>query len=160
MRVEWDFSELYRFADRLRNVSNFEKHMKAAAEKIARELCRKMKQLTPVEYGDLIDGWNGNKFLATKVKNGYEVLIINKTPYARYVNDGHRVRNQKDGPYLQVKHRIKVPSPHQWQVDVSEWYVFGHFFVERGILQLNNTKQIESIIFIELKRWWEECVNG
>ena len=159
MTLEWDFNELFDFADRLSSISTFEKHMKQATQDISKALLKRMKSLTPVDEYDLINGWNGNKFLVTEYDDGYEVLIINKTPYATVVNDGHRVYNQFGGPY-QVKHRVQVRSPHKWQSDVSDWYVFGHFFVERGIIQLKNTKEIEGIICRQLEKWWEECING
>ena len=113
-----------------------------------------MKALTPVDGYDLINGWDGNKFAVTSVNGGYEVLIVNKTPYALAVNDGHTAHNQYGGPYP-IKRRIKVRSPHQWQQGDATWYVFGHFFVERGIVQLENTGEIEQIIMRELRKWWD-----
>lgn len=160
MKLEFDFTELYEFADRLGNISRFEKQMKLATQNIAKALLKRMKDLTPVDEYDLINGWNGNKFLVTNTKSGFEVLIINKTPYALYVNDGHRVKNRANGPYYQVKRRIQVRKPHKWQEDVSDWFVFGHFFVERGIIRLKDTKEIEAILFRELENWWEGCING
>lgn len=160
MKLEWDFQELYDFADRLESMSSFENRMKQATKDVAKALLKRMKGLTPVDEYDLINGWDGNQFLVTEHENGYEVLIVNKSPYALYVNDGHRVRNRKNGQYYQVKRRIQVRSPHKWQKDTSDWYVFGHFFVERGIQQLTGTKEIESIIYAQLQKWWEECING
>ena len=89
-------------------------------------------------------------------ENGFEVLLVNKTEYALYVNDGHKAYNQYGGAYP-IKHRVQVRTPHQWQTGDATWYVFGHFFVERGILRLTETKRIEEIIMRELQKWWEEC---
>lgn len=155
MKLQWDFSELIKFADNLTEFQKLEKAMQAATKRLAEELLRQMKELTPVEEGTLISGWNGNNFVVTKKDGGFEVLIVNKTPYALAVNDGHRVRNRKDGEYYQVKRRVKVPSAYKWQDPVSNWYVFGHFFVERGILKLTETTKIEQIIMNELKKWWD-----
>ena len=155
MRIEWDFSELTKFAAELENLGKFEQHMKNATKRLAKELLKWMKELTPVDTHKLINGWDGNHFLVTKQGDTFEVLIVNKTPYALAVNDGHRVRNRSDGEYLQVKRRIQVRSPYKWQSDVSDWYVYGHFFVERGILRLTNTQLIEQIILEELQKWWE-----
>lgn len=160
MKITWDFKNFYDFANRVSKITLFETHMKQATKDISKALLNRMKSLTPVDDYDLINGWDGNAFLVKQAQNGFEVLIINKCPYALYVNDGHRVRNRKDSPYLKVKHRVQVRSPHQWQVDVSEWFVYGHFFVERGILQLTKTQEIEAIICKHLQRWWEECING
>lgn len=155
MKFEWDFSELTQFGNRLENLSTFNDSMENATKRLSKALLKWMKEFTPVEDYDLINGWNGNKFLVTKQQDGFEVLIVNKTPYALAVNDGHRVKNRADGEYLKVHHRIQVRTPHQWQENISEWFVFGHFFVERGILRLKDTKQIEQIIMQELKKWWD-----
>ena len=129
--------------------------MQNATKRLAKALLKWVKEFTPVDAHQLINGWDGNHFLVTKKDNGFEVLIVNKTPYAKAVNDGHRVRNRKDGEYYQVKRRIQVRSPHQWQNPVNDWYVFGHFFVERGILRMVETEEIEQIIFDELQEWWK-----
>lgn len=154
MEIKWDLTELHDFADRLASFSEFEKFAERATKEIAKALLKRMKSLTPVDSYDLINGWDGNKFAVTNTKDGYEVLIVNKTPYALAVNDGHRAFNQYGGPYP-IKHRVQVRSPHQWQKGDQTWYVFGHFFVERGIVQLAHTNEIESIIMRELRRWWE-----
>ena len=171
MNLEWDFDELLEFADRLSSFSSFEKHMKQAAKDISKALLKRMKSLTPVDEYDLINGWIGNNFLVTEYKDGYEVSIVNKTPYALAVNDGHKSFNQYGGPYEikpynprgafgKPEGRIQVRSPYKWQAEVSSWYVFGHFFVERGIIQLKDTKEVEGIILKQLDKWWEECING
>ena len=134
----------------------FKNVFKRITREIAKALLRRMKQYTPVgDTYELINGWNGNQFVVTERNGGYEVLIVNRDEKAIWVNDGHRVRNSKEGNYLQVKHRVQVRSPHQWQNPVSDYYVFGHFFVERGIIQLKNTHEIEAIIMRELQKWWD-----
>lgn len=153
MKLSWDFSELLDFADSLNNLSKFERSMQNATKRLAKALTRWMKEFTPVDSYELINGWNGNHFAVTKTETGFEVLIVNKTPYALAVNDGHKVYNQHGGPYP-VKRRIQVRSPHQWQDPSNDWYVFGHFFVERGILRISETSEIEQIIYNELQKWW------
>lgn len=156
MNFQWDFKELYKFADKLNEVSKLESSMKNAVKQLAKALLSRMKSLTPVgDTYELMNGWNGNSFAVKKAGDGFEVLIVNKTPYASAVNDGHRVRNRKDGEYYQVKRRVQVRNSHQWQNPVSDWYVYGHFFVERGILQMQNTAEIEAIIMRELQKWWD-----
>ena len=156
MKIEWDFSEFERFADNLNNTVQFERQMKFAAKEIASVLLRMIKTFTPVgDTYQLVNGWNDNTFAVKAVNGGFEVLLINTDEKALWVNDGHRVRNRKDGDYLKVHHRVKVPTAYQWQKDTSEWYVYGHFFVERGILQLKNTQQVEQIILRKLQKWWD-----
>lgn len=157
MKIEWDFSELYAFANKLTD-ANLDETFKRITKQIAEVLLERIKGFTPIdETGKLIDGWNGNAFLVTEVEGGFEVEIVNKTEYAAWVNDGHRVRNRKDGEYLRVRNRIKVPTAYKWQKPKNDYYVFGHFFVERGIVQLTESKEIESIIMKELQNWWEGC---
>ena len=154
MKFEWDLSEWVEFANRLEGV-DVENMFKRITKEISKALLKRMKSLTPVgKTYELINGWNGNHFVVTEKKGGYEVLIVNKDPKALWVNDGHQAYNQYGGPY-QIKKRIQVRSPHTWQQGDATYYVFGHFFVERGILQLTNTSEIESIIMQELQKWWE-----
>ena len=159
MKLDWDLTELTEFADRLSELPRFEKAMEKAAKEISKALLTWMKTYTPVDTYELINGWNGNKFVVTKKDNGFEVLIVNKTPYALYVNDGHKSYNQFGGPY-KVKKRIQVRSPHQWQSGDPTYYVFGHFFVERGIIRLKKTEEVEKLIFEQLEKWWKGCLNG
>lgn len=153
MKITWDFSEFEKFADNLVN-SDLTKCFEKSTKEIAKLLLKHMKGLTPIdETGQLISGWNNNSFLVKPVNNGYLVEIVNTAEYAKWVNDGHTAHNQFGGPY-QIKRRVKVTSPHQWQRGDPTYYVYGHFFVERGILQLQNTTAIEQVIMKELQKWW------
>lgn len=166
MKFEWDLRELVEFAERLEGV-DLENTFKRITKEIGKALLKRMKALTPVgETYELINGWNGNHFAVTERDNGYEVLIVNKDPKALWVNDGHQAYNQYGGPYPihntvtqgpfgKSRGRVQVRSPHPWQQGDPTYYVFGHFFVERGILQLKNTTEIEAIIMQELQKWWE-----
>ena len=156
MKLVWDLHELTDFGDNLKSFgSAFNPHIQKAAKEIAKVLLKYMRELTPEDKtGKLITGWNGNSFLVKGVPNGYEVEIVNTTEYATPVNDGHEAHNQFGGPYV-VKNRVKVTSPYQWQKGDPTYYVFGHFFVERGILQLNNTDKVEQLIMKELQKWWD-----
>jgi hypothetical protein len=156
MKLEWDFSEFEEFANKLSNVSNFENHIQNATKRLAKALLGWMKSFTPVDTYELIRGWDGNDFAVQRVKNGFEVLIVNKCEYASAVNDGHKAYNQYGGPYP-IKKRIQVRNSHPWQKGDPTYYVFGHFFVERGILRLCSTSEIEQILMQELEKWWEGC---
>ena len=160
MKIEWDLSELTKFATELSNTTKFEREMKFAAKEIASVLLKKIKDLTPIgDTWELYNGWNGNTFAVKSVNGGFEVLLVNTDEKATWVNDGHRVRNSqeqvKNNTYLTVHRRVKVQAPYKWQKDKSNQYVFGHFFVERGILQLSNSKQVEQIIMKKLQKWWD-----
>lgn len=155
MKIDWDFSELNKFADNLSNPANFEREMKFATKELASALLRAIKTFTPVgNTYQLVNGWNGNDFAVKQVEGGFEVLLVNTDEKALWVNDGHKAYNQFGGPY-KIHNRVKVTSAHQWQKGSATYYVFGHFFVERGIVQLNNTKEIEQIIMQKLQKWWD-----
>lgn len=155
MRIEWDFEEITDFANNLKSFGSvFTPHLERATKEIARVLWKHMRNLTPIDKtGQLIRGWDGNAFLVKSTVNGYEVEIVNTAEYAAWVNNGHQAYNQFGGPYL-IRKRVKVISPHQWQSGDPTYHVFGHFFVERGILRLYNTDQIERIIYKHLQNWW------
>lgn len=165
MKVEWDVSELTKFGENMLS-SAFDGHLKNATKRLAKALLRWMKEFTPVDSYQLISGWDGNDFAVRESKSGYEVLIVNKTPYAKAVNDGHKAHNQFGGPYPikpynpkgawgKPEGRIQVTQPYKWQIGGNEFYVFGHFFVERGVLRLYETSEVEQIILDELRKWWE-----
>ena len=170
MKLEWDFHEFSNFTAKLNDIVRFEAVCKVAAEEIAKKLLTMLRDNTPVDTGELKGGWDGS-FTAIKLKTGFKVVLKNKVKYATAVNDGHKAYNQFGGPYPihdevsigpygKLRGRIAVTSPHQWQQGDPKMYVFGHFFVENSILQLNNTKQIESIIYNQLQKWWKGCFNG
>lgn len=155
MKLQIDFSEFYEFADSLKDTGKLENALKRVTKEISKELLERIKNFTPRDKtGKLINGWNGNSFLVKSVDNGYEVEIVNTAEYAQWVNDGHRVKNRKEGEYLRVYNRKKVKTPHKWQKPVSDYYVYGHFFVERGIIQLAESTELELIILRELEKWW------
>lgn len=145
MKLQWDFSELTKFADKVLDKYNFDSTMMTATQKVARVLHQHLLQLTPIDTGNLRKMWSaGDNLLFTvkPVKDGYEVTFINTATNKRYpserypngfeyglaVNDGHR-----------------TPDGMGW--------VMGKFFVEKSILQTE--QQAEQIIMNELKKWWD-----
>lgn len=137
MELEWDFSELVQFADRLQDSYEFDTAMMTAAQNIARVLHKYLLTQTPVDTGNLRKMWSAGDNLKFTVENfgyGYRVTLINLAQndkgfrYGLAVNDGH-----------------KTPSGSGW--------VMGRFFVENSILQ--TTQQVEQIIMKELKKWWD-----
>lgn len=166
IKVICDKRDLDRFITNLQSGS-FQDTLKRIARDLSKALLKHIKGLTPVDAThQLIAGWGGNSFLVVPYLSGYEVLIVNTTAYAEWVNDGHQSFNQFGGPWLVQDHvttgpfgkpkgRLKVPVAHQWQQgNPLSTFVYGHFFVERGILQFKNTQEIEQIIMNELTKWW------
>ena len=168
MRVTWDFSELHEFVNDLSDPLVIDKYLKKATKDIAKVALKHIKSLTPVDTYELINAWDKNKFAVVKKEDGFEVLLVNDTEYASAVNDGHESHNQYGGPYSikpynskgrwgKPEGRIQVRTPHKWQKGDLSCYVFGHFFVERGLIQTKSTKEIESIILRELDNLWRNC---
>jgi hypothetical protein len=139
MKLEWDFSELTEFAERLSNSHSLNTALMTATQKIAKVLHQHLLTQTPVDTGNLRKMWSaGDNLLFTveRVQGGFQVTLINTARngskdgfmYGLAVNDGH-----------------KTPGGKGW--------VMGRFFVERSIIQ--TVPQTEQIIMRELQKWWE-----
>jgi len=158
MKFKWDFKELYDFADRLNDIDKFEEMCKKFVKELARELQEMLFDHTPVKTGQLATGWGGSEnyeYKIVELKNSYKVTLYNRVPYAKAVNDGHYSYNQFGGPYI-VKNR-NVPYT---QGKNEETFVFGHFFVEKSILLMENDNEINALLEKEFERWFRWCVNG
>lgn len=158
MKIEWDLSDLFDFSDKLGEYSRYETELKRATKEIAHELQRRIKQHTPI--GDtwaLINGWDKNDFAVRQVGKGFEVLLVNPTEYATWVNDGHR---QKPGRFIPghfLSGRFYYDPTADGGMVLRQPFVKGRLFVEKGILDLENTTLVESIIQKHLEKWWEGC---
>ena len=139
MKLEWDFSELTKFANNLGTAYEFETAMMTATRNIAKVLHKHLLNLTPVDTGNLRKMWSAGdnlQFTVTRVNNGYMVTLINTArrdngfQYGLAVNDGHR-----------------TPGGTGW--------VMGRFFVENAIIQTANSNEVERIILNELQKWWD-----
>ncbi len=137
MKIEWDFSELTDFANRLADTHTLETGLMTATQNIAKVLHNYLLNQTPIVTGNLRKMWSAGdnlNFTVKKVQGGYEVTLINTAQtdkgfrYGLAVNDGH-----------------KTPSGSGW--------VMGRFFVEKSILQTD--QQLERLIMNELQKWWD-----
>lgn len=155
MKLEWDFSEITEFADKLAN-SKLEDTLKRITKDISKALLKRIKGYTPVLDYDLITAWDNNKFLVTETADGYEVLLVNKMKYATWVNDGHSQRPGRfiPGYWAGARRFVYVPNYPEGMILKKSW-VQGKFFVEKGILSLNSVDEIEQIIMRELQKWWD-----
>lgn len=141
MKVEFDFSELERFARRLDDTYPLNSALMTATQNVARALHKRLITQTPVDTGNLRKMWSaGDNLLFTveEVADGFQVTFVNSARadskdgymYGVAVNDGHR--HQGGG------------------------WVMGRFFVERSIIQTAESAQLEEIIMTELRKWWKE----
>lgn len=154
MKIEWDFSALYEFSNELKSKKKFDKYAKRAIREVAKQLVDVIKGYTPVKTGTLLKGWDKRKIRVIPTSKGYEVLLVNDVEYAPYVNYGHYSYNKfnKDGdPY--IVHNRTVP----YYAGISDaTFVYGRFFVERGMAQYSSYGRLEEVIMSNLEKWWNE----
>lgn len=157
MKIEYDYKELHNFTEKLRNHEKFEKMAMDATRELAVIFHTVLKKNTPVDTGKLKAGWDGDnlQYKVEKVDGGYEVTFTNKVEYAYWVNYGHMSFNQFGGPY-EVKNRVKVKKAKEWQKDPSSLFVYGHFFVEQSVLDMEQAN-LEKTLYKELEKWFEWC---
>jgi hypothetical protein len=160
MKLEWDFSELENFVKRINNADKYAEMCKKLTQELAKVLHKMVMNETPVKTGELLKGWRSGENYSYKIialRNGYKVTLYNRVPYAKSVNDGHYSYNQYGGAYeVNPKHRT-VPYT---QGNNDSTFVFGHFFVEKSILKVENSAELEKVLSKELEKWFAWCVNG
>ena len=158
MKIEWDFKELYNFADKLGNVNNFKHYVKLAADDIAKDLQEMLKKNTPYKTGKLQQGWLSGGYVIVEKGKGYEVTLLNDVEYAYYVNYGHYSYNQfnKGGEPYFVYNRTPKIAP-EFETNDDDTFVFGHFFVEKTLVDYAESFKLDKLLFTQLNKWWEGC---
>jgi hypothetical protein len=141
MKFEWDFTELLDFGDRIADTAIFEEACEKITKQIAKELHKMLINNTPVKTGTLQSFWQtGENYSYTikRVRGGFQVTLVNEAEYALSVNDGHYSHNQfnKGGEPYVVRNRT---VPHT-QGEDGDTFVFGRFFVEASIAQLEESE--------------------
>lgn len=153
-----DMSDIERFQYALANDEQLENLMIKITHYCAKKLLDYLQIKTPVVTGQLRSGWGGEN-LACKVHSvtgGYMVHFTNAVEYAKWVNDGHLVRNKSNSPYFTVKHR----TVEYYQGTMSPYYVYGHFFVEKAIFEMEDGNfEIDAIASRFLDQWWDWCLS-
>ena len=148
MKIEWDFKELYDFADKLNDSYRINTALMTATKEVAKVLHQRLLIMTPVDTGNLRKMWSAGDNLAFTVEpvaNGYEVTFVNTATNKRYPSDKY-----PDG-YM---YGVAVNDGHKTP---SGGWVMGKFFVEAAIAQTGNSKVIERVVMRELQKWWEGC---
>ncbi len=156
MQLKFDFSEVESFTAKLKDQVIRREFFKGIIRKLADELKMMLKNNTPVKTGELQKGWDANNrpsYLVEEINNGYRITLYNQVPYAKYVNDGHYSYNQYGGPYI-VKNRTVTYT----QGNNDTTFVYGHFFVEKSIIYMEDT--LERKVAKELEKYWERMLNG
>ena len=155
MKIEWDMREFEAFGRELIRQTTFEEAVKKATQDLAKVLHQALKRNTPVMTGELKSGWDDSGNLAyrvTRVPDGFQVVLRNTVDYAYYVNYGHNSYNQYGGPYVVKRRTVKYT-----QGKSGKTFVYGHFFVENSITEMEATRQVEKAIMPHLQKWWKRC---
>lgn len=163
MKLDWDLHELTEFGERFGDEIDFYKYMIKATQEIAKKLHQMLITNTPVDFGTLQSFWQTNEnysYLIDATQDGFEVTLINRALYALWVNDGHKQRPGRFIPgYWEGKHFRYDPNASEGMVLKKPW-VQGRFFVEKSVLQVENSAVIEKIINRQLKQWFRWCLDG
>ena len=163
MKLEWDLHELTEFGERLIDADRFDEYMKTATQEIAKKLHQMLIKHTPVDFGTLQAFWQTSEnysYVVVDLGTSYEVTLVNRAIYALWVNDGHKQRPGRFIPgYWEGNHFRYDPNADGGMVLKKPW-VQGRFFVEKSILELENSVIIERLLHTQLKKWYGWCVNG
>lgn len=158
MKIEWELNDLFNFGNKLADTSRYEREMRSTIKEVAHELLRKIKQYTPIgDSWQLINGWDNNDLAVRKIPSGFEILLINRTLYARWVNDGHKQRPGRFIPGHIIGNRFYYDPTADDGMILKRPFVKGRLFVEKGILDVSNNATLEGIIEKHLENWWKGC---
>jgi hypothetical protein len=156
MKLKWDFHELYEFNKRLSDSSyELETALMTITREIAKVLHSNLIRNTPIDTGNLRKMWSAGenlKFTVTPMVNGYEVVLINEAVNKQNVSNS-KLRESGNG----FMYGVAVNDGHK--TPTGGW-VMGKFFVEKSIVQTENSSQLQKIIYRELEKWFRWCVNG
>lgn len=129
--MKFDIKELVNYGKQLKSRQDM---MTRSVESVGNYLLQTVIKKTPVDTGLLKKTWRtDNPTLKVQKKgNVYEVTIVNTTPYASFVEKGHR----------------KVV----FGVDTGGW-VMGRFFLKAS--EVETEKNLEKLILPYLKELFE-----
>ena len=146
MKLKWefDFNEVVDFCEKIGDPHTTETYLMTATQEIAKRLHQNLLKYTPVKTGNLRKMWSaGDNLLFTvdKVDDGYEVTLVNGARNGG--KDGYMYGNAVENGHL---------SQGGW--------VMGRFFVKKSIVELGNSKGLQTIILKELQQWFRRCSSG
>lgn len=148
MKIEFDFSELYKFADNLSDENLFDNALISATQLIAKVLHQNLLKFTPVKTGRLRKMWDaGDNLLFTveKVDNGFEVTLVNKARSGKDAVSGDESTGFMYGLAVEEGHKIATGG-----------WVKGKFFVKDSVAKTAKSSELERIIMGELQKWWDK----
>lgn len=151
--IKLDAREFNTFTQRFEKLTKSGDFLVDAISAVANNYLKELISRTPVKTGRLKAQWRkDNKNIKAKVvktTDGYEVVLINTTEYASWVEKGHYAYNQYGGPWPVVN--AKVP-------DSSGW-VYGRFYV-RNTENIWNNGKLDRAFQSRLTRWIKATLDG
>lgn len=129
--MNFDIKELIGYGKKLKSRSDAMTH---AVESVGNYLLKTVIKKTPVDTGLLKKTWSTDnpQLKVQKQGNVYEITIVNTTPYASFVEEGHR----------------KVV----FGFDTGGW-VMGRFFLKAS--EVETERNLENLILPHLKEIFE-----
>ena len=159
MKVTFESKDFTTFESSLRSDAKFGEAIGKVAKQIANSLYKILWKHTPVDFGFLRSRWNTTENAAYTVeKDGerYSVTLYNRAEYAVWVNDGHRQRPGRFIPGEWVGNHFRYDPKAKGGMRLKEPWVEGRFFVEKSIVELGGSSELNTFLSEELQKWWEE----
>lgn len=130
MGIKVDTSQLANFSTKIKSLNSVQKEtfFQTAAADLANRLLALAIPRTPVDTGVLRNGWTQNggvgRLGVQRTGEGYSITVVNDTPYASYVEYGHR---QEPGRYVPAIQKRLVASWVEGQhfLEISEQELEG-----------------------------------
>lgn len=127
-----DFSQLVDFQERIQQLSEtqLDNYFREVLRELGLRLMAKAHKKTPVDTGLLRRNWGMTKVIDRG--SYYEIMVVNPTDYAAYVELGHRTRDHKN-------------------------WVNGYFMLHKATLEVES--EMKDALERELKKFLEEKLD-
>ena len=157
MKAKWQFDDFKAFEKDLLG-GGFDQEMKSATEEVGKKALNSIKYYSPVWRGTLRRAWDNNDCKAENTSDGYVVELTNKTPYAIWVEDGHRQRPGRfvPGYWEDEKHFVYDRNAKGGMV-LKRPFVKGRFFVKKGLISTKDKSK--QIVNKHIEKWWKERIR-
>ena len=155
MKLNWDLHELVDFGQRVGSQKDLDVYLGRATQEIAKKLHKMLITETPVDWGDLRAGWKtpeNYKYIIIRNKDGYEVLLVNRVYYARWVNDGHKQQPGRFIPGFYAGGKFRYNPNADGGIVLKRSWDKGRCFVVSSVLKVENSQAIARIIEKELRK--------
>lgn len=158
MKVTFESKDFTTFESSLRSEAKFGEAIGKVAKQIANSLYKILWKHTPVDFGLLRSKWSSLENVAYTVEkdgDGYSVTLYNRAEYAVWVNDGHRQQPGRFIPGKWIGNHFRYDPKAKGGMVLKNSWVKGRFFVEKSIVELGGSSELNTFLCEELQKWWE-----